>query len=198
MNTDQDNGCSRPAAIASQPDPDEINILEYLYALLHRKWIILAMTALGLASGMIIALVKGPDWIAEAVIAPKESDSQKTPSLAGLGALGGLVASQLNMAGNANLEKIDIILDSRNFNAKMVEKYGYLPVIYKYQWPGKYRKFWDLSRQQWKPGFIAPEQLDMGRIIKGKFLKKTTNKNNTMMIKIQSHDSTLSFNLASM
>jgi LPS O-antigen subunit length determinant protein (WzzB/FepE family) len=179
-------------------DPDEINLLEYFYALVHRKWWIAGLTFVGLIAGLVLAMIKGPVYISEVVIAPKESDSQKAPSLSGLGALGGLVASQLNMSGNASLEKIELILDSREFNAELIQKYKLLPGIYSYEWPKQYKKYWDKARNSWKPEFIPPTPLDIGNFIKVKYLKKTTNKNNTMTIKIALRDSTFSESLATM
>jgi hypothetical protein len=177
-------------------DPDEINLLEYIYALVKHKRLIIGLTLLGLAAGYGAALLKGPTWSAEAVIAPRETESQKAPSFAGLGALGGIVASQLNFGGNASLEKIDLILDSREFGAKLIDRYSLLPAVYKYQWPKVYQKSWDSSRNAWKADFVRPKPLDMGSFLKSKYLKKTTNKNNTMTVQIKSRDSTFTLNLA--
>ncbi len=144
-------------------DPDEINLLEYLYALVKHKRLIIGATVLGLVLGFVAALVKGPTWVGEAVIAPKERESQQSTSLAQLGALGGIVASQLNLdQGSASLNTMDMILDSRDFGAKLIEKYSLLPAIYKYQWPGKFKKYWDQSRNTWKSNFAQPQPLAMG------------------------------------
>ena len=184
------------ASTALSPhDPDEINLLEYIYVLVKNKWWIIGVAILGLVAGYITALVKGPTWVAEVMIAPHETESQKTPNLAGLGALGGLVASQLNFGGNASLDKIDLILDSREFGAKLIDRYSLLPIIYKFQWPKIYQKSWDFSGNTWKADFIQPKPLDMGSFIKSK-IKKTTNKNNTMTLMIKSRDSTFTLNLA--
>jgi uncharacterized protein involved in exopolysaccharide biosynthesis len=162
------------SSVRSAPphDPDEINLLEYIYVLVKNKWWIIGLTFLGLVLGFVAAKIKGPTWVAEAVIAPKETDAQKGPNLSGFGAFGGIVASQLNLGGNASLEKIDIILDSREFGAKMIEKYDLLPVLYKYQWPKEYKKFWEPAQNTWKPKFFPPKPLDMGRFVKGKYLKR--------------------------
>ncbi|MGB7567062.1 MAG: Wzz/FepE/Etk N-terminal domain-containing protein [Chitinivibrionales bacterium] len=185
-----------PQTALSPRDPDEINLLEYAYVLVKNKWWIIGLTVFGLVLGYGAALIKGPTWVAEVLIAPHETESQKTPNLAGLGALGGLVASQLSFGGNASLDKIDLILDSREFGAKLIERYSLLPAIYKYQWPKDYQKSWDFSQNTWKADFIQPKPLDMGDFIKSKFLKKTTNKTNTMTLQIKSRDSTFSINLA--
>jgi len=199
MDSNQNSSTSQPInpSTASTPrDPDEINLLEYAYVLVKNKWWIIGLTMFGLVAGYIAALVKGPTWVAEVLIAPHETESQKTPNLAGFGALGGLVASQLNFGGNASLDKIDLILDSREFGAKLIDRYALLPSIYKYQWPKVYQKSWDFSRNAWKSDFDRPQPLDMGDFIKSKYLKKTTNKNNTMTLDIKSRDSTFSINLA--
>jgi hypothetical protein len=196
MDPHQNPSTLQPSNPSTPRDPDEINLLEYVYVLVKNKWWIIGVAILGLVAGYITALVKGPTWVAEVMIAPHETESQKTPSLAGLGALGGLVASQLNFGGNASLDKIDLILDSREFGAKLIDRYSLLPTIYKFQWPKIYQKSWDFSGNTWKADFDQPKPLDMGDFIKSKYLKKTTNKNNTMTLLIKSRDSTFSLNLA--
>ncbi|MBN1308635.1 MAG: hypothetical protein JXA18_11995, partial [Chitinispirillaceae bacterium] len=177
-------------------DPDEINLLEYLYALVKNKWLIIGVTLFGLIGGYVAALVKGPTWSAEAVIAPKEDETKKTPNLSSFGAFGGLVASQLNIGGNASLEKIEMILDSRDFSARFIEKYNLLPSLYRYQWPKIYAEEWDSAGGKWKSTFKKPEPLGMGDFFKGTFVKKKLNDNNTMTLEIRSRDSTLSLQLA--
>jgi len=105
------------------------------------------------------------------------------------------MASQLNFGGNASLDKIDLILDSREFGAKLIDHYSLLPTIYKYQWPKVYQKSWIFRRTPGKLTLSSPKPLDMGSFIKSK-IKKTTNKNNTMTLDIKSRDSTFSINLA--
>jgi hypothetical protein len=148
--------------------------------------------------GYVAALIKGPTWVAEAMIAPKERESQKSTSLAELGALGGIVASQLNLdQGSASLNTMEMILDSRDFGAKLIEKDSLLPLIYKYQWPNKYKKYWDQPRNAWKPIFVQPNPLAMGGFIKAKYLKKTKDpKKNVIVLTIHSRDSTFTSTLA--
>jgi flagellar basal body-associated protein FliL len=176
---------------------DEINLLELVYILVKRKKIIIVFTLLGLILGFLAALIKGPTFISEVIIAPKENESQKTPSVAGFGALSGLVAGQLTgMFGTLSIEKIDLVLDSREFNAKLIEEYNLLNRIYKYEWPKVYKKYWDEKEGKWKDNFKKPKLMDIGNFIKSKYLKKTVNKNNTLTFKIQMRDSTFSEELA--
>jgi uncharacterized protein involved in exopolysaccharide biosynthesis len=185
-------------ARTSPVDPEEINLLEYVYALVKHKKLIIGLTLLGFVAGYVAALIKGPTWVAEAMIAPKERESQKSTSLADLGALGGLVASQLSLdVGSASLNMMDMILDSRDFGAKLIEKYSLLPAIYRYQWRGKYKKYWDLSLNTWKQKFVAPDPLTMGGFVQAKYLRKTKDtKKNVIILSIRSRDSTFTITLA--
>jgi len=176
-------------------DPDEINLLEYIYAIVKNKWWIIGATVLGIAGGYIAAMVKGPTWVAEVVIAPKEAETQKAPNLSSFGAFSGLVASQLNIGGDASLDKIDRLLSSRDFSARMITRYNLLPAIFQYQWPKVYTQFWDSSANDWKKTFNKPELLSIGSYLKGTFLKKEI-KEKIMTIAINSRDSALSLKLA--
>lgn len=176
-----------------QHDSDEINLLEYIYVLVKNKWWIIGAIVLGFVLGHEVAMLKGPTYVSEAVIAPKESDSQKSsPS-----GLGGFLLSQLNMTGNASLDKINQILDSRKFNADLISTYNLLPAIYKIKWPKVYKANFDTLHKVWLPSFALPKLLGMGSFIKGSYLKKIVNKDNTMLIKVESTDSTFSDTLLS-
>jgi LPS O-antigen subunit length determinant protein (WzzB/FepE family) len=192
----QNNQIQQEQQATCYKDPDEINLLEYLYALVHWKWLIIGLTILGFVLGNVLAMKKGPKWVADVVIAPKESESQKTTSLSGLGALSGIVASQLNIGGNASLDKIDLILSGREFNSKLVEKYDLLPLIFKEHMPKAYKKLRDTVNNSWVKGFRPPKPLEYGGMVKGFYLKDVINKNNTMTLSIKSKDSLLSITLA--
>jgi LPS O-antigen subunit length determinant protein (WzzB/FepE family) len=168
--------------VQQQPiDSDEINLLEYIYVLVKNKWVIIGLTILGFIGGYIIAMIKGPVYIADAVIAPRESESVKTPDLSGLGMFGGMVASQLNIGGNASLDKIDMILDSRKFNEEVVQEKNLIPLMYP--------EMWDSVNNKWAGEGEIPRAISVGAYIKAKFLKKEMNKNGTMSIQIEHQDS---------
>jgi LPS O-antigen subunit length determinant protein (WzzB/FepE family) len=187
---------SQPSSLVTTTDRDEINLLEYIYVLVKNKWWIIGATIIGIIAGNLLAIKKGPRFISEAVIAAKESESQKAPNLASFGAFSSLVASQLNISANPGLDKIDLILGSRKFNAELIEKYDLLPMIYKETVPKVYNKEYDTLKNVWKPSFKKPVMLGMGGMIKEKFLKKEI-KTGLMTIKIESKDSTFSDTLLS-
>jgi hypothetical protein len=180
-----------------QHDPDEINLLEYIYVLVKNKWWIIGAAVLGLVLGYVAAKIKGPSYVTEAVIAAKESSNSTTPNLSGLGMLGGMVASQLNISQNPGLDKLDLILGSRKFSAELIEKYNLLPEIYKNQNPKAYEKFYDSVKNEWRSDFKKPNILDVGSGLAATYLKREINKNSTMTIKIESKDSTFSDTLLS-
>ncbi len=172
---------------------DEINMLEYVRVVLKRKVLIVGLTFFGLIGGFTAALVKGPTFVAEAVIAAKEQEGQAAASnLSALGAIGGLVASQFNMVGSPGLDKIDIILNSRKFNAEMIEKYDLLPAIYAQLRPDLYKKHYDTISNSWDEQFPEPKILGVGKKLKEEFLQKETHKNKTMTLRVESGDSLFS------
>jgi LPS O-antigen subunit length determinant protein (WzzB/FepE family) len=183
---------AQQVSVVAPRDPDEINLLEYVYVLVKNKWWIIGATVLGVALGLVAAYVHGPRYVAEAVIAPKESEAQKTPNFAGLGALGGMVTAQLSLGGNASLEKIEIVLNSREFSASLIDSFDLLPAIYRYMWPQTYKETWDSVQNRWRQGFTKPKRLDMGAFLHGAFVKDVINKNGTMTLTVQSKDSTFS------
>lgn len=170
-----------------QSDPDEINLLEYFYVLIKNKWLIVFLTILGFIGGYVVALIIGPKYVSDTVIAPRESESVRTPDMSGLGMFGGMVASQLNIGGNASLEKIDLILDSRKFNAEVVEEKRLAPLVFPEQW--------DSVNNKWLNDFEVPKPVNVGGYIKTEFLDKEINKNKTMNITIEHEDSLTSHKL---
>lgn len=170
-------------------DQYEINLLEYLYALLRNKWLIGGLSIIGFIMGFIIAKTMGPVYIGDTVISPKETETQNTPNLSGLGLFGSVVANQLNISGNVNLDKIDIILNSRSFNAELVKKKNLLPMIYS--------EHWDSINNKWHDDFIVPSLISVGGYIRGSFFNTEKKVNGTMVLSVKSKDSLFSHNLVS-
>jgi hypothetical protein len=186
-----------PAPLQQPYDPDEINLLEYVYALLRHKWLIVGVAFCGLVAGYIAAKVKGPSYKASVLISPKESESKKAPSISGLGGFGGMVASQLDMGGNASLEKVETIVETRKFNAQLLEKAGLVPMLYKEVNPEYYKEYYDTTRKAWIADSLEPQPRKIAGAITGELLNKKINDNNTMTMEIESSDSAFSDTLLS-
>lgn len=171
-------------------NPDEFNLLEYIYVIVKNKWWIIGSAILGVMLGYGLAIKKGPTYVAESIIAAKESDNQTSAGLSGFGALGGIVASQLNMSTNPGLDKIQLIINSRKFNADFVQKYNLLPLIYKDKWPKVYKKYYDSIQCKWRSDFVQPKMLAIGALVKDNYLKREI-KDKTLTLKVKSSDSTI-------
>lgn len=180
--------------IVAQPqltDPDEINLLEYLYVLVKNKWLIIGMVILGFSIGYIAAKLKGPVFIADAVIAPKESESVNVPNLSGLGMFGGMMANQLSVGGNASLEKIELLLDGRTFNEKFVVEKNIDSILA----PTLYPTIWDTIENNWLHDTLVPRAVSVGGFVKSELLEKEISKTGTMSIKITHEDSLVAYTI---
>jgi hypothetical protein len=188
----------QPAPVA-QPytDPDEINLLEYAYVLVKRKWVIIGLSFLGLVAGYVTAVIVGPSYEATAIIAPREVEGKATPNLSALGGFGGLVASQMGLGGNASLEKLEIVLDSRKFNGDMLETKGLLPELYRYEFSDAYKEIWDPQNNDWLADSLVMPYAKAGGYVKSELLQKEINKNNTMTLTVKHPDSLFAFTLLS-
>jgi hypothetical protein len=156
----------------------------------------------GLVAGYYAAKVKRPTYSADAVITAKASDTRQSSgmsALSALGGLGGLAAAQLNLAGNPGLEKLEIYLNSREFNTELIEQYDLLPEIYKLSPKRKiakvYELFYDTTSNSWADdtNFIVPKPIQMADYLSGAYLKNEVDKK-TGLVKVsaKSFDSTFS------
>jgi len=180
---------NRPETGAAE---DEINILELLYVFVKYKTLIIILCGLGFAGGHIAARIKGPTFIAEAVVTAKESERQ-SPNLGAFGAFGGLAG--LNMAGNPGLDKIQLYLNSRGFNSELIEKYDLTTDIYAKLWPKVYRKFYDTISGRWNTddGFTLGTPMQLAGAFNGILFKQTVTKEGTLELQVKSSDSLFSY-----
>jgi len=175
---------------------DEINLLELFYVLVKYKVIIIVLCCLGYAGGTIAARMKGPVYTAQAVLTAKESDAGRAPNLGALGAFGGLAG--LNIAGNPGLDRIQLLLNSREFNAQFIEKYDLTTDIYAHainKWLTKtYREHFDTTSGTWREGvrLNRPDQL-AGVVSSGVFGKDISVKEGTLELTVRSKDSLFSY-----
>jgi uncharacterized protein involved in exopolysaccharide biosynthesis len=170
---------------------DEVNLLELVYVLVKYKLVIALCTVAGLAAGYLVARAVGPSYYANATVMAKETDKQAA-NFGALGALGGLAAAQLSLAGNPGLEKIEVHLDSRRFKAELIERYELLDDIYKYGAPRIYKKHYDTLKGAWAESktFLKPEPLKSAEFFSQKFFKREIDaKRGILTISVKSRDS---------
>ena len=162
------------------PPADEINLLEYLHAIVRGKWIILLMALIGAGGGYMAAKYKGPRYISDAVIAPKEADAPAGPNLSSLGMLGVMASSQLSLGGTATLDKVTQTLATRTFRIKLIDDNGLLPLLM--------YKDWDTISKKWKDTtFVAKETVKYVGLIDD-FIK-TESKDDNLIITVTHPDS---------
>jgi hypothetical protein len=179
-------------------EPNEINLLEYVYILARRKWWLIGTTLVGVLIGLIVAHAIGPRYDASVLIAPRETETQNTPSFSGFGELGGLVASQLSFGTTPGLGRIETILGTRQFNAEMIEKYRLLPDLYRTFYPRLYRRWYDAQEDTWKEDFERPGTPALGAFLAAEVVERKTNgSKRTMTIGVSSPDSLFTHRLLS-
>jgi len=193
-------GYEENAADGSTPE-DEINLLELFYILVKYKTLIIILSAIGFAGGYFAAKMKGPTYIANALLVAKESGAPR-PNLGALGALGGLAAAQLNLASNPALENLELYLDSRQFKSELIEKYDLIPDMFKFAPKRRtskvYEQFYDTINGKWLENkeFTVPEPVQMAGFLSGAFLKKELDiKTKTLTVSVKSRDSLFSYNV---
>jgi len=175
---------------------DEINLLELFYVLVKYKTIIIILCAIGFTGGIIAARMKGPTFTAQAVLTAKESDGGRIPNLGALGAFGGLAG--LNIASNPGLDRIQLLLNSREFNAEFIEKYDLTTGIYantKARWIQKtYKNFYDTTSGKWNEEVTLARPDQLAGVLSGVlFNKNISPKEGTLELTVTSRDSLFSY-----
>jgi uncharacterized protein involved in exopolysaccharide biosynthesis len=173
---------------------DEINILELLYVFIKHKTLIIILCGIGFVGGFIAARFKAPTFIAEAVVTAKESERQSA-NLGALGAFGSL-AGQLNLAGNPGLDKIQLYLNSREFNAQVIDKYDLTNEIYAKAMPKLYRKYYDTTTGVWNEiegEFRLRRPKELTNVFNKEFFKQSVTKEGTLILEVKSSDSLFSY-----
>jgi uncharacterized protein involved in exopolysaccharide biosynthesis len=123
-------------------DEDEINLLDLFLVLVRRKWLIFWMVFVAGVAAVTISLLLTNIYRSEATIAPREEDKGAAASLSTLGGLGGFVASELGLGGGGSLEKLEVLLRSRDLSFRVIQKNDLLPVLF----PDR----WDSNANQWR------------------------------------------------
>lgn len=110
-------------------DPEGINVLDLLLVLVGNKKLILGMMffagfwAVNQSLGMVNT------YRSEATIAPRQGESGFQPFSA-FGYFSGMVASRFGLGAGGDLEKMKIVLQSRELTYKIIEKYGLMPILF--------------------------------------------------------------------
>jgi len=151
-----------------QPEPpdyesDEISLLDLFMVLVRRKWLIIGLVFLsGVAAGL-ISLFMTNAYRSEATIAPRQAEQSGNKVLSGaLGGLGGIVMNEIGLGGGGEVDKIEVLLKSRQLAQLVVEKHNLMPLLFEDQW--------DHQKKAWKEN-PAPTLQDAHKLFSKELLK---------------------------
>jgi len=130
---------SNTQPISNSEDQEFAQLLLLIW---DKKYLILGITVLSTILGVLYALNAPAIYFSQATITTKESSKSNDASglLSQLGGVGGAVVGQLGI-GNANLDKMEIILRSHNLAKQVIQKHNLLPKLYP--------KIWDNKLNRW-------------------------------------------------
>ena len=122
-------------------EEDEINLLDLLMVLLKHKLLIIGMVFLSGAAAVAISLHMTNIYKSDATIVARAQEKTDLNPLSALGGFGGMVAEGIGFGGGGSLEKLDVVLKSRNLTNRIIEKYKLMPIIFFNDWD-KEKKEW--------------------------------------------------------
>jgi uncharacterized protein involved in exopolysaccharide biosynthesis len=122
-------------------EEDEIKLLDLLIVLAkHKRLIIGVVLFCGLAA-VVISLLTTNVYRSEATLVARTREETSFNPLTALGGLGGAMAEGLGLGGGGSLEKLEVVLKSRNLTNRVIKKYNLMPVIFPRDWDGKKKKW---------------------------------------------------------
>jgi len=164
---------------------DELDLFEVLTLLWKKKrWIFVGGIVASML-GLVVYYTATPVYHAESIISPKETNQGNSSSAAVLAQIGGLgsgVAAQLG-DDNAPLERLSLLLESRDLAASVIQAGNLLPKLYPKQW--------DPKRQVWRDGRV-PSLKSAALYLKSSILTvQAEPKKSSLTIEVSTYDSTL-------
>ena len=158
----------------------EVNLLDIFLILLNNKFLIIFIVfTVGLAA-VFYSLNLTNIYLSEATIAPREAEKSSASHLAGLGAMGGMVAGELGLNSGGSLNKIEVILQSRDLTKRIINKYSLMPVIFS--------DIWDKDNEKWMSEKIPTIQDGWKMMIENMLKVSVDTKVNTIRIGIEYQD----------
>ena len=122
-------------------EEDEINLLDLLMVLLRHKILIVSIVFLTGFVAAVHSLRMTNIYRSEATMAPREEEKGASGALSILGGLGGVVAEGLGLGGGGSLQKLEVVLSSRNLTTRVIEKHKLMPIIFP--------DMWDQDKKEW-------------------------------------------------
>jgi uncharacterized protein involved in exopolysaccharide biosynthesis len=156
----------------------EIQLGEVFGLLWKYRFLIVGLAMAGAASGLGLSYLQTPVYHAEATFAPKDGKSGGAASgiLSQLGGFGGSVAASLGM-GNTSLDRLEVILKSRDLAMRIIQRDTLLPLLFP--------KDWNAAAGKWSSPDKEPKLQDAAELLRGSYLKvKPEQKKNIIVLAI--------------
>lgn len=176
-----ESAINRPMLHPTAPsacDEEEINLFEYILILIRYKALIMTVVAIAGLSAVVYSLMLTNIYRSEATIALRDSDKGASP-LSAFGGLGGMVASSLGLGGGGSLEKLEVVLKSRELSARVINTYDLMPTLFS--------KTWDPEKKKWRTD-APPSLQDALRVLADKLSIRADIKKNTLTVGIEYKD----------
>ncbi len=129
----QDDGIRRVYLVYPDDQDDSIDLLELARGIIDRKWTVFTVCSVCTLIALMVALIKEPEYRAEALLAPAQSE--EFSSIPGeLSSLAGIAGVTLS-AGRDKTHAVSI-LQSRQFVRGFIEDNALMPVLFADKWDG--------------------------------------------------------------
>ena len=162
-------------------EEDEINLLDYFIVLLKYKWLIFGIVFVAGLAAVIISLMLPNIYRSAATIIPRQQEkSPASSALSALGGLAGMAGEMVGLGGGGDVEKFEVVLNSRELARRVVEKYELMPELFEEQW--------DPLKKEWREN-PAPTIQDAYKLITGSMLNISRDRNSDVItIKFDNED----------
>jgi len=129
-----------PADSMVTKESAEIDIATLIQIIWGRKLVILGIVAIFAAASLVLAVFSTEWYLSDTLLAPAESQSDRSRVAGSLGGLAGLAG--ISIEDDQSAESI-AILKSRDFTRSFIKKHNLLPVLFSDEWDaatGKWRE----------------------------------------------------------
>ena len=164
----------------------EIDFFSMLFFFLGRWKQVVLGTTFCTVLGLAYALLSKPVYQADAIVTSRDSQGgggSGSSFLSQLGGLGGAMATQFGLM-NTNLDKMEIILKSREMARRVIEKHDLMPRLY--------AKNWDAKNKKWKVKSAPSLKVAAEGLRKGILKVVVEPRKKILQISANTDDSTLS------
>ncbi len=121
---------SEPATEKSSESPFLPDLFDLVMILVKRRLLIICIVVFSAFMAFHSALNMVNIYRSEATLVPNDNRNNLGSLANGFGAFGGFMAGRLGIGGRGELDKMELVLQSRVLAARMIEKYDLMPTLF--------------------------------------------------------------------